>query len=265
MTKSAERRDHDASCVAVRYCWDSSWVGRCRLRGPRHMRRRTGAARSRWPERGSWRKVLWTRCPSPLITRCPCRGWRTWRLPPWKAWASRGTTRAAPPSGTADVPGRGLRPGRGPAEDPQGPVWDPRVPERPTGRRARALLHARLLRSAAAPEGRRAGERVAGPRRRAHKWIATVPWGHDFEKIRYIPGIYDSVELILTGSRQWSACRRCPTWRLEPCAWWPRSHGDAAAGTTLRCTVRGWPAARSPARRECPDRSLGETASNRSK
>ena len=30
----------------------------------------------------------------------------------------------------------------------------------------------------------------------------TVPDGHDFEKIRYIPGIYDSVELILTGSPQ---------------------------------------------------------------
>ncbi|MGA2069627.1 MAG: glycoside hydrolase family 2 TIM barrel-domain containing protein [Thermoguttaceae bacterium] len=28
----------------------------------------------------------------------------------------------------------------------------------------------------------------------------SVPWGHDFEKIRYIPGIYDSVELILSGS-----------------------------------------------------------------
>ena len=28
----------------------------------------------------------------------------------------------------------------------------------------------------------------------------TVPWGHDFEKIRYIPGIYDSVELILSGA-----------------------------------------------------------------
>ncbi|HOD80723.1 MAG: Beta-galactosidase [Planctomycetes bacterium ADurb.Bin126] len=30
----------------------------------------------------------------------------------------------------------------------------------------------------------------------------TVPDGHDFEKIRYIPGLYDSVELILTGSPQ---------------------------------------------------------------
>ncbi len=28
----------------------------------------------------------------------------------------------------------------------------------------------------------------------------SVPSGHDFEKVRYIPGIYDSVELILTGS-----------------------------------------------------------------
>jgi hypothetical protein len=28
----------------------------------------------------------------------------------------------------------------------------------------------------------------------------SVPWGHDFEKIRYIPGIYDSVELILSGA-----------------------------------------------------------------
>jgi beta-galactosidase len=27
----------------------------------------------------------------------------------------------------------------------------------------------------------------------------SVPWGHDFEKIRYIPGIYDSVELVLCG------------------------------------------------------------------
>jgi beta-galactosidase len=29
---------------------------------------------------------------------------------------------------------------------------------------------------------------------------ATVPWGHDYEKIRYIPGIYDDVELILAGT-----------------------------------------------------------------
>jgi len=28
----------------------------------------------------------------------------------------------------------------------------------------------------------------------------SVPWGHDFEKIRYIPGIFDSVELILSGA-----------------------------------------------------------------
>jgi len=28
----------------------------------------------------------------------------------------------------------------------------------------------------------------------------TVQWGHDFEKVRYLPGIYDSVELILCGA-----------------------------------------------------------------
>ncbi|MCX6865185.1 MAG: hypothetical protein NTV46_03010 [Verrucomicrobia bacterium] len=27
-----------------------------------------------------------------------------------------------------------------------------------------------------------------------------MPWGHDFEKIRYVPGIYDCVDLILCGS-----------------------------------------------------------------
>jgi beta-galactosidase len=27
-----------------------------------------------------------------------------------------------------------------------------------------------------------------------------VPWGHDFEKLRYIPGVYDDVELVLSGS-----------------------------------------------------------------
>jgi hypothetical protein len=29
---------------------------------------------------------------------------------------------------------------------------------------------------------------------------STVQWGHDFEKIRYLPGIYDTVELHLTGA-----------------------------------------------------------------
>lgn len=29
---------------------------------------------------------------------------------------------------------------------------------------------------------------------------ASIPTGHDFEKVRYIPGIYDSVELILSGA-----------------------------------------------------------------
>ena len=29
---------------------------------------------------------------------------------------------------------------------------------------------------------------------------ADMPWGHDFEKLKYIPGIYDNVEIILTGS-----------------------------------------------------------------
>lgn len=28
----------------------------------------------------------------------------------------------------------------------------------------------------------------------------TIPWGHDYEKTRYIPGIYDSVELSLSGA-----------------------------------------------------------------
>ena len=50
-------------------------------------------------------------------------------------------------------------------------------------------------------EGQRRGQRVGHPRRRSRTAVPeSVPWGHDFEKIRYIPGIYDSVELILSGS-----------------------------------------------------------------
>ena len=68
---------------------------------------------------------------------------------------------------------------------------------------------------------------------------ATIPWGHDFEKIRYIPGIYDSVELILSGTPQVvrvQAVPDLPAKRVRVAAVLRNSGPVADAG--IRCTVR---------------------------
>ncbi len=47
----------------------------------------------------------------------------------------------------------------------------------------------------------------------------TIPDGWDFEKVRYIPGIYDSVELILSARRTWCGCRRRRSFPPRRSAW----------------------------------------------
>ena len=69
-----------------------------------------------------------------------------------------------------------------------------------------------------------------------------VPWGHDFEKTRYIPGIYDSVELILCGSPHIVHVQAVPDLpgkkvRVVALVRNPAEVGGPTAAT-LRCTVR---------------------------
>ncbi len=67
----------------------------------------------------------------------------------------------------------------------------------------------------------------------------SIPWGHDFEKIHYIPGIYDSVELILCGV-PWvvrlQAVPDLPNKKVRLSAL--LGSGGEAAEFTVRCTIR---------------------------
>jgi beta-galactosidase len=74
----------------------------------------------------------------------------------------------------------------------------------------------------------------------SHKSIPeTVPWGHDFEKTRYIPGIYDAVDLILTGSPTVVRVQAVPDLDARAVRVVALVRlADAVAETTLRCTVR---------------------------
>ena len=65
------------------------------------------------------------------------------------------------------------------------------------------------------------------------------PWGHDFEKTRYIPGICDSVELTLSGSPHVERVQAAPDVagkKVRVVAVVRAS--DAAAEATVTCTVR---------------------------
>jgi len=66
-----------------------------------------------------------------------------------------------------------------------------------------------------------------------------VPWGHDFEKVRYVPGIYDSVELLLSGSPHVVNVQAAPDvpGKKVRVATVVRSTGEAAEAV-VRCTVR---------------------------
>lgn len=67
----------------------------------------------------------------------------------------------------------------------------------------------------------------------------TVPWGHDFEKIRYIPGIYDSVELLLSAAPQVVRVQAVPDLAAQAVrvvATVRATNETAAAG--IHCTVR---------------------------
>ena len=67
-----------------------------------------------------------------------------------------------------------------------------------------------------------------------------VPSGYDFEKERYIPGIFDSVELILSGSPSIVSVQAVPDIRAESVRVQARlrNTGASAAAFTMRFTVR---------------------------
>ena len=67
----------------------------------------------------------------------------------------------------------------------------------------------------------------------------SIPWGHDFEKIHYIPGIYDSVELILCGTPQVVRLQAAPDLpNKKVCLSALLGGGGEAGEFTVRCTVR---------------------------
>ena len=95
-----------------------------------------------------------------------------------------------------------------------------------------------------------AGKCLKGGGRRNELWIRVgashtavgdgVPWGHDFEKTRYIPGICDSVELILSGSPCIDSVQAVPdvpgkTVRVASLL---RNPGGTGAEAVVRCKVR---------------------------
>ncbi len=67
-----------------------------------------------------------------------------------------------------------------------------------------------------------------------------VPWGHDFEKLRYIPGIYDDVELVLSGSPDIANVQVVPDVPGRQVRVVARVSNPGADGSEalLRCTVR---------------------------
>jgi hypothetical protein len=67
-----------------------------------------------------------------------------------------------------------------------------------------------------------------------------IPWGHDFEKTRYIPGIYDSVELILSGSPRIDRAQAVPDvpGKKVRVASLVRNPSGADAEAVVRCVVR---------------------------
>jgi hypothetical protein len=67
-----------------------------------------------------------------------------------------------------------------------------------------------------------------------------IPWGHDFEKTRYIPGIYDSVELILSGSPRIDRAQAVPDvpGKKVRVASLVRNPSGADAEAVVRCAVR---------------------------
>lgn len=72
----------------------------------------------------------------------------------------------------------------------------------------------------------------------------SIPTGHDFEKKFYVPGIYDSVELILTGSPQIVRVQAVPDLEAKAVRVqvWVRKGDDTVVPVspyaTLHCTVR---------------------------
>jgi len=66
-----------------------------------------------------------------------------------------------------------------------------------------------------------------------------VPWGFDFEKVRYLPGIYDRVELVLSGAPHVDGVQTVPdvaNARVRVVA--EIAGASAAASVTPVCTVR---------------------------
>ncbi len=66
----------------------------------------------------------------------------------------------------------------------------------------------------------------------------TVPWGHDFEKIRYIPGLFDSVELLLSGTPQVVQVQAVPDLAAKAVRVVATLRSTNEAAASIRCTVR---------------------------
>ena len=88
----------------------------------------------------------------------------------------------------------------------------------------------------------------------------TVPRGQDYEKVRYLPGIFDSVELELSGTPHFVEVQVAPdiTNRVARVQARVRNAGPAQAGT-LRCVVREAKSGRVVGRLElaCPPLAAG--------
>ena len=93
----------------------------------------------------------------------------------------------------------------------------------------RPVVHARLFRRQGRAEGRRERDpRSASPRSRR---VGTKSLGWDYEKTRFVPGIFDSVELILSGAPHIDRVQAVPDLQKQS------------------VTVHVWPAAAGPRHR----------------
>jgi len=127
--------------------------------------------------------------------------------------------------------------GRCSAQDQQGPIRDSRLAERPQAGRIRWLFLGQLL-----PVGEshplERGEHAGGAHRRASRRTAGhYPTGSDFEKIRWTPGIYDSVTLSFCDNPRIQSIQVAPrlaSSRFSCKRWWK----TAAPMGSSSCGIR---------------------------
>jgi beta-galactosidase len=79
-----------------------------------------------------------------------------------------------------------------------------------------------------------------------------MPDGFDFEKLRYIPGIYDSVELILSGTPRVANVQVVPQIESKTARIVAEIEGIAGAGQRVACEVREAKSGKSVGRAETP-------------